>query len=155
MAANPNQSTAGSSGSQIGGNVDRIQPQSQAVTKVPELLDDSNWNVWKNRMAPILRVCDVVPYVAGKVPRPSDAKQASNWDYNDDYAKILIENNILSSQMIHTSQCTTACAMWDSLEAVHQSKGHEATIAIMRNLFHTIADNNTNITEHLATVKDA
>ena len=125
------------------------------MTKVPEPLDNTNWGVWKKQMKPILCLCSISKYIEGVIQCPTDPKQQSNWDYNDNYAQVLIENNILSSQNIHMSPCETSCAMWGSLEAVHESKGHEATIAIMRNLFHTIAGKDTNIVKHLNTVKEA
>ena len=98
------------------------------VTKVPELLDDMNWSIWKNQMELILHLCGVAKYVEGKAQCPSDTDQATSWDYNDDYTKVLISNNISSSQVIHVKKCTTSCAMWDSLKAIHESKGHETTI---------------------------
>jgi hypothetical protein len=65
----------------------------------------------------------------------------------------LIINNITFTEMVHISQCKTAKAMWDSLEAVHESKGHQTIVSMIHNLFHTSADNNTNISEHLNKLK--
>ena len=43
--------------------------------------------------------------------------------------------------------------MWDNLEAVHESKGHQTIVSIIRNLFHTKADEDSNISEHLNQLK--
>ena len=51
--------------------------------------------------------------------------------------------------MVHVSQCRTAKSMWDSLEAVHESKGHQTIVSIIQNLFHTKAEEESNISEHL------
>jgi len=95
----------------------------------------------------------VESYAEGKIPQPSDAKSAEDWKFNDNYAQVIIMNNITSTEMVHVSQCMTAKAMWDSLEAVHESKGHQTIVSIIRNLFHTRADEESNITEHLNQLK--
>jgi hypothetical protein len=65
----------------------------------------------------------------GTTPCPDDPEGAKNWDYNDNYAQVLIVNNIASTEMVHIGQCKTAQAMWDSFEAVHNSKGHQTIIS--------------------------
>ena len=104
-------------------------------------------------MMPILRLCGVAEYIEGNILRPKDETDAKNWDFNDDYAKVLIQNNITQSQMIHTSHHTTASAKWASLQAMHEPKGHQTTMAVMRNLLRTVADEDTNIPEHLNMLK--
>ena len=39
------------------------------------------------------------------------------------------------------------------LDAVHESKGHQTIVSIIRNLFHTKADENSNINDHLNQLK--
>ena len=55
--------------------------------------------------------------------------------------------------MIHTSQCATAAEKWASLEVMHEPKGHQTTMAIMQNIFHTVAEEDANISEHLNIIK--
>ena len=56
--------------------------------------------------------------------------------------------------MVHVVQCKTAQTVWQNLEAIHESKGHQTIISIIRNLFHTKAEEGSNITEHLAKLKE-
>ena len=127
--------------------------ESAAVAKLSEPLNDENWTVWRERMRRVLQLCEVEDYVDGQIPRPFDAMEARNWDWNDNYAQVIIMNNISQEEMVHVGRCRTANLMWNSLEAVHESKGHQTIIAIIRNLFHTVAKENTNISEHLGRLK--
>lgn len=90
-------------------------------------------------------------FVTGTVNRPvdKDSEDRKNWSFNDNYAQVLIVNNITASEMVHVGQCKTAKNIWNNLEAVHESKGHQTIVSIIRNLFHTKADDNSNISEHL------
>ena len=104
-------------------------------------------------MRRVLRLCGVLAYVGGKIPIPGDTKSAKNWEFNDNYAQVMIINNITSPETVHTSQCLTAKAMWESLEAVHKTKGHQTVVLIIWNLFHTKAEEDSNIGEHLNQLK--
>ena len=88
-----------------------------------------------------------------KCPNNANAEQVSNWDYNDNYAQFVIVNNVVLSKMVHIGLCATAHKIWLNLEAMHKSKGHQMAIMITQNLFHQVADENTNIIEHLSTLK--
>jgi hypothetical protein len=127
--------------------------EGSAITKLPEPLNETNWIAWRERMKRVLRLCDVEAYAAGTIPRPDNAANAENWDFNDNYAQVMIINNIASTEMVHVGQSLTAKAVWDSLEAVHESKGHQTIVSIIRNLFHTTASEDANISEHLNTLK--
>src|ERR1700677_197771 len=134
--------------------VTKIQTREGAsVLKLAEPLDKRNWSVWKERIKRAFRLCGVEGYAEGTIKRPDDREQASNWDYNDNYAQFVIVNDIASSEMVHIGQCTTAHAIWLNLVAIHESKGHQTAIVIMRNLFRTVAEENANISEHLNTMK--
>ena len=155
---NPTQNPAGTSSQNPSGlsnpQIDKIQIKDvPAVDRVLEPLTDDNWAVWHERIMPVFRICGVADYVEGKVPRPADASQAKNWDYNDDYAKVIIQNNVSSSQIIYTSQCNTAADKWASLVATYAPRGHQTAMVVMRTLFRTAAADDTNISEHLNTVK--
>ena len=129
--------------------------EGSAITKLSEPLNESNWMAWRERMKKVLRLCDVEIYAEGKIAPPdaSDSIGAKNWDFNDNYAQVMIINNISSNEMVHVSQCLTAKAMRDNLEAVHESKGHQTIVLIIRNLFHTKADEDSNINDHLNQLK--
>ena len=102
-------------------------------------------------------MCSVLLYVDGTIQcldktTPEDFKA---WEFNDSYAQCLNSNNIIASQMMNVSNLNTACEMWTSLEAVHESQGHQYAIALMRSLFHTITDEGDDIVEHLNKLKEA
>ena len=55
--------------------------------------------------------------------------------------------------MVYVGQCETAFAIWQSLEAIHEATGHQTIITVIRNLFHTVADESVNISDHLNILK--
>lgn len=132
--------------------IERLQPQELSViAKLNKPLNDTNWTVWKEWMKRVLRLCGAEKYAAGTIVKPKDPMPMDSkiWEYNDNYAQVIIVSNISSMEMVHISQCDNAHAMWTSLEAVHEAKGHQTIIAVIRNLFHTIAEENANINKHL------
>jgi hypothetical protein len=132
----------------------RVQArEGSAITKLSEPLNEENWTAWREQMRRVLRLCGVEAYAEGTIETPGDTKSAKNWDFNDNYAQVMIINNISTTEMVHISQCVTAKAMWDSLEAVHETKGHQTIVSIIRNLFHTKADEDSDINEHLNQLK--
>ena len=69
----------------------------------------------------MLQICGVQDHVTRNVRRPDlalDPEGARNWDFNDTYAKVLIANNITTTQMVHISQSHTSQESWSNLEAV-------------------------------------
>jgi hypothetical protein len=122
---------------------------SQSITKLPEILGEHNWSAWKDRMQCALRHCGVAGYANGTITCPTDTDQAEIWDYNDNYAQHIILINVADSKMIYVGWCETAHAVWEGLAAVHETTAHQTVIAIIRNLFHTIANDDSNITDHL------
>ena len=143
----------GTSGQQVATIIKAQAKESSSITKVPDPLHKNNWTIWCERMKRVLCLCGVEAYSEGKTQCPQSGKDVENWDFNDNYAQVLIINNITSTQMIHIGQSTMASAMWSSLEAVHKSKGHQTIIAIIRNLFHTTAEEDANISNHLNKLK--
>ena len=134
--------------------ITRVQArEGSAITKLSEPLTKHNWMAWREHMKRVLRLCGVEAYAEGSVVRPADTKGAENWEFNDNYTQVMIINNITSLEMMHVSQCMTAKTMWDSLEAVHESKGHQTIVLIIRNLFHTKAEEDSNISKHLNQLK--
>ena len=108
--------------------------KNQAITRMDDRLDETNWTIWRHQLTLMLQICGVQGYVAGTVQRPDPAQDpegASNWDFNDTYAKVLIANNVTTTQMVHISQSRTAHDSWTNLEAVHDAKSHQTTISII------------------------
>jgi hypothetical protein len=85
----------------------------------------------------------------GTILQPADAAGREIWDYNDNYMQVIIVTNVSPSEMVHVSQHNTTTEMWNSLVAVHEVKGHQTMIAVICNLLHTIAEEHTDINEHL------
>jgi len=127
-----------------------------SITKMKEPLDESNWVIWRERIRRIFHLCGVEPYVYGKLKRPDPAVDLAIhdiWDYNDVYAQILITNNISKGQMVHVTRLNTACEIWKSLEAIHETKDYQIAITIQRSLFRKCASEDDDIIEHLAELK--
>jgi hypothetical protein len=141
-----------------GPTIKRASPrEATAIAKLSDQhhLTDTNWMVWRERITRVLKLCGVAEYVTGTVKRPvdNDSDDGQNWLFNDNYAQVVIVNNITASEMVHVGQCKTAHEIWDNLEAVHESKGHQTIVSIIRNLFHTRADDESNVSEHLNQLK--
>ena len=82
-----------------------------------------------------LHLCGIEDYAYGKIKCPDDPIQAYNWDYNDNYVQFVIINNITSTEMLNVGKCPMAYAIWQSLKAMHETKGHQTIIGIICNLF--------------------
>jgi hypothetical protein len=122
--------------------IKKVKAGAPSITKLTEPLSENNWIAWRERMKRVFRYCRVEEYITGTIYRPEedeDVVGTKNWDYNDNYAQMMIVNNITSSEMVHIGQCSNAKAMWDNLEAVHESQGHQTIVSVIRNLFHTHA----------------
>ena len=127
-----------------------------AVTWTQQPLSDKNWAVWHKRMTYVFRVCCIQGYVMGWIACPDpteDPKGADIWVFNDDYAKLLITNNIGEDKMIHIDHCEYSAEMWKCLEAIHESHGHQMTTAYIHNLWHTITAKGNDIPEHLGKLR--
>lgn len=137
--------------------IEKIKAGAPSITKLTEPLSENNWIAWRERMKRVFRYCRVEEYITGTIYRPEedeDVVGAKSWDYNDNYAQMMIVNNITSSEMVHIGQCANAKAMWDNLEAVHESKGHQTIVSVIWNLFHTHASEDDNISNHLNKLKE-
>jgi len=128
------------------GNVSNITKRAHvqsSITKMKEPLDDTNWVVWRERIRCIFRLCNVEPYMYSwlKCPDPAtaDLEVCDLWDTNDVYAQILITNNILKDQMVHVTRLNTAFEIWQSLQAIHETKDYQIAISIQFSLFRKCA----------------
>ena len=131
--------------------------QNSAITRMTSRLNDLNWTVWQKEVQYLLSMCDVAPYVAGEINRPDpqkDPKLVNTWDYNNNYARILLTNNIDEDQKVHINQCTTSHEIWESLRAIHDIQGSQTAITYLRNIMHSIVHReDTNISDHCMNMK--
>ena len=124
------------------------------LTKLVDPLDRTNWNLWHVDMHHVLKVCRVLGYVKGKIPKPSDddPELLATWEHNDSYAQILISNNITHDQKIHLDEGTSE-EMWKSLESIHEVKGAQTAINLLQNFHGIHANDDMDIVEHLKKLK--
>ena len=134
-----------------------IKTQEGAITKVTsDGLTGPNWVMWCIWMMSLLMLCEVEPYILGEIPQPSreeDPVGHANWKKNDNYAKHLITQNIADEPLVHIQHSSSSHTAWHNLEAIYEDKSQETAIAIIRNLWHTTADEDDDISEHLTTLK--
>ena len=134
-----------------------IKTREGAITKVTgDGLKGPNWVTWQVRMWSLLALCEVEPYVRGEIKQPDkevDPVGHGNWKKNDNYAKHLITQNVGDEPIIHIQHGSTSHVAWKNLEAIYEDKSQETAVAIIRNLWHTIADEEDDISEHLTNLK--
>ena len=65
----------------------------------------------------------------------------------------LITQNVADEPLVHIKHGSSSHTAWRNLEAIYEYKSQETAIAIIRNLWHTTADEDDNISEHLTTLK--
>ena len=104
----------------------------------------------------LLALCEVEPNVRGEIQqldKKEDSVGCDNWKKNDNYAKHLITQNVGDEPIIHIQHGSTSHVAWKNLEAIYEDKSQETAVAIIRNLWHTTADEDADISEHLTTLK--
>ena len=72
---------------------------------------------------------------------------------DDNYAKHLITQNVGDEPIIHIQHGSTSYVAWKNLEAIYEDKSQETAVAIIQNLWHTTAEEDDDISEHLTTLK--
>jgi hypothetical protein len=134
-----------------------IRTREGAITKVTgDGLTGPNWVTWQVRMMSLLALCEVEPYVRGEVLQPNkeeDPVGHSNWKKNDNYAKHLITQNVGDEAIIHIQHGSTSHVAWKNLEAIYEDKSQETAVAIIRNMWHTTAEEDDDVSEHLTNLK--
>ena len=134
-----------------------IKTREGAITKVTgDGLTGPNWVTWQVRMMSLLALCEVEPYVRGEINQPNmeeDPVGHTNWKKNDNYAKHLITQNVSDESIIHIQHGSTSHVAWKNLEAIYEDKSQETAVAIIRNLWHTTAEEDEDVSEHLTTLK--
>ena len=115
-----------------------------------------NWVTWQVQMMSLLALCEVEHYVHGEIQQPNKTEDPvghDNWKKNDNYAKHLITQNVGDESIIHIQHGSTSYVAWKNLEAIYEDKSQETAVAIIQNLWHTTAEEEDNISEHLNTLK--
>ena len=74
--------------------------EGSAITKLSEPLDETNWMGWQQWMKRVLWLCGVLAYAEGKILIPGDTKSVKNWEFNDNYAQVMIIDNITSAETV-------------------------------------------------------
>lgn len=104
-------------------SVIRIKPKDwSGEHKTYNLLEEDNWQSWRDDIILTFRVCGLDGYVNGTLKCPdaaTDSTGAENWKYNDQYTQKVIRDRLGASQKYHTSNCDTAKEMWTNLQAIH------------------------------------
>ncbi len=130
--------------------------ESNMITRMKDILNNTNWAIWKTHMHCMFKQCRVLGYIYSDIKRPDPALDpvgTENWDLNDNYARMLIFENISTSQTIYVGHDLTASDMWSNLEAIHKVTGHTTIINYIRMLFKCTAKEGDDIVEHLNTLK--
>jgi hypothetical protein len=134
-----------------------IKTREGAITKLTgDGLTGPNWVTWRVRMMSLLALCEIESYVRGEIPQPNrddDPVGHDNWKKNDNYAKHLITQNVANEPLVHIQHGSTSHTAWHNLEAIYEDKSQETAVAVIRNLWHTTAEEGDDISEHLTTLK--
>jgi hypothetical protein len=135
----------------------RIKPKDwSSEHKTYNLLNEENWQSWRDDILLVFNVCSLDGYVNGTLKCPeeaTDALGAENWRYNDKYTRKVIRDRLSTSQKYHTSNCDTAREMWANLKAIHQSCGDQTENQLMRELTDMKAKDGDDIIVHLSKLK--
>ena len=91
-----------------------------AMMKAGETLDTKtqNWFSWSQSMYMMFNLLELHEYMEGRITMPDmriDPEGVRNWQYNDNYAQMLIATNIAPHEKQHTTGCDTAHRMWLNL----------------------------------------
>src|ERR1700730_1564675 len=120
------------------------------------LMDGTNWSDWQVQMNILMSICNINKYVKGYVDRPNpmeDEKGANNWDHNDKYAMFVLRWNIVPQQLIHINQCATSNEIWETLQAIFETRNEGTAISYQRTLYECRAHDGDNIDDHINQLK--
>jgi hypothetical protein len=120
-----------------------------AASHLKKPLTGQNWPDWSIRMIRMLRTFQVWPYITGKITRPTvnlHLESTENWDTNNEWAKLLIVQNINEEQLQHVNQdLMMSKQLWESLSGLHHGAGYWTAITYMRTVFQLQAADDENI----------
>lgn len=103
-----------------------------------ELLNSSNYEVWRIRMKAVLLRHDKWGYVSGSIPEPeavsgdrATATALSKWKDHDEKALAEIILSVGEAELRSISNCTTSKEAWEKLQSIHASKGPVRKIELL------------------------
>jgi hypothetical protein len=111
-------------------------------------------------MTTLLREAELLSYVDGTETKPeptgkaeADALALKKWIKADNKAQTRIELTVSDEEMIHLSGATTAAQMWSQLRMVKERKGNLGIMAARRRLYRMVAEEDTDIREHVSQMR--
>ena len=82
-------------------------------------------------MGQIFLILNACAYIEGYVDMPDKdeyPESATNWHYNNTFLVMLINNHIIKSELIHTTDCKTAHRTWESLRKYHHLSNYQVWV---------------------------
>jgi len=128
------------------------------ITKIKETLEGkkNNWTTWSESMMMLFDLNDIVDFILSRVPCPEKVCNpvgAKNWQYNNAYAKLCIDNNTAPSEKVHTQGCATAHKMWENLKLMYKSTDYMVYTDQLKATLEIRATEGMNIPDHLSRLK--
>ena len=122
-----------------------------------ELLREDNWLPWKRRITGILRDRNLLKFVDGTAKKPEvsdpmkDGEEAkvTAWEEGDSRARTQLELTLSDAQMVHIAGAKSAEEMWKQLTLVKEARGRLGILLYQCSLYHTVADESTDIVAHM------
>jgi hypothetical protein len=93
--------------------------------------------------------------VAADLDKPTvdEKKQMERWEELDGKAQTQIELTLSDSQMVHIAGTKTVAEMWKQLRQVKERGGKLGILSHCRRLYHMVADDATDIAEHITELR--
>ena len=107
-------------------------------------------------MLDLFDATDTVKYIEGSILQPNpavDMQSYKNWQQNNGFAKMLIDNNIAISEKTHMQGCCTAARAWQNLQEVYKSEDQLVFTDQLQSIFLTRVSEGLNIVEHVMSMK--
>jgi hypothetical protein len=83
-------------------------------TRINQLKGD-NWLPWKTRVMALFVIADLIKYIDGSYPHPSDESLVKEWETWDLQTWSLLQLTVGDEELIHLSGTQTAAEMWEQL----------------------------------------
>jgi gag-polypeptide of LTR copia-type len=122
-----------------------------------EKLNGNNWTIWREQMKHAFKMTGLAPYVNSTFPVPNEVNQPinfGNWEFNNNYACMLIIKNVNNSQFKHITKYTFALDMWKSLTWVHKTQGFETGLQFMQSFWSSSCSEDDDVEKHIDKVKE-
>lgn len=94
-------------------------------------LNDTNYQAWKFKMKMLMIREETWTYVVDSAPEPRTAP----WIAGDRKAQSTICLSLDDSQIVHVCNCSTAKAMWEELQKVHERANLSNKLYLLRKLY--------------------